>query len=89
MAVARCIAYMAKRLGTELPSSRLEEGMALAEGVKERIARLYLSNGNDYFLPPEPQAANLSPGPEMSLFSRVVPGHKRCTVLRSELSSTV
>jgi hypothetical protein len=87
MAVARCVAYMAKRLGTDLASSAVEEGMALATTVKERIATLYLMNGNDCFLPPEDQAKNLSPGPEMSLFSRVVPGEKRCTVLRSELHS--
>lgn len=85
MAVARCIAYMAKRLGTDLTSSAVEDGVALATVVKERIATLYLMNGKDCFLPPEDQAKNLSPGPEMSLFSRVVPGEKRCTVLRSEL----
>ena len=85
MAVARCIAYMANRMGSDLPSSQLDEGIALAKDVKERIARLYLMNGNDCFLPPESAAKNLSPGPEMSLFSRVVPGSKRCSVLRSKI----
>lgn len=84
MAVARCIAYMANRLGSRLPSSAVDDGMSLAAKVKERITTLYLMNGNDCFLPPESQAKNLSPGPEMSLFSRVVPGEKRCTVLRSK-----
>ena len=33
-------------------------------------------------MPPEQAARQLSPGPEMSLYSRVVPGENRCTVLR-------
>jgi hypothetical protein len=87
MAVARCIAYMAKRLETK--ELQLEEGLALAMDTEERIARLYLKNGKDRFLPPESEASKLSPGPEMSLYSRVVPGAKRCTVLRSETIFTI
>jgi alpha-L-rhamnosidase len=83
MAVARCIAYMAKRLGSSLPETQLEEGLALAEHTKEKIARIYLMNANDHFLPPEEAAKNLSPGPEMSIYSKIVPGKKRCTVLRN------
>ena len=89
MAVARCIAYMANRMGSLVPASQVDEGLALAETVKERIANLYLKNGNFCFLPPEPAGKNMSPGPEMSLFSRVVPGSKRCTVLRSETPCTI
>lgn len=87
MAVARCIAYMANRLKTK--ELQLAEGMALAMDTEERIAHLYLKNGKDRFLPPEPEASKLSPGPEMSLYSRVVPGEKRCTVLRSETILTL
>ncbi|EED93166.1 predicted protein [Thalassiosira pseudonana CCMP1335] len=81
MAVARCVAYIAKQLGTK--SEELDQGLATSKSVEDKIARLYLKNGNDHFLPPDGAAANLSPGPEMSLYSRVVPAAKRCTVLRN------
>jgi len=80
MAAARCIAYISAKLGQ---SNELSEMDDLAKSVEGRIARIYLKNGKDYFTPPEAAGGNLSPGPEMSLFSRVVPGEKRCTVLRN------
>jgi len=80
MATARCIAYIALKLGKKEES---DAALELANSVKDRIARLYLHN-NGAFLPPEGgPAANMSPGPEMSLYSRVVPGDKRCVVLRN------
>jgi len=78
MATARCIAYIATKLGKE---EEIVTALQLSNSVKERIARLYLRD-NGSFLPPEGPGSQLSPGPEMSLFSRVVPGDKRCTVLR-------
>ena len=80
MAAARCIAYISAKLGL---SNELIEMSDLAKSIEGRIARIYLKNGKDYFTPPEPAGGNMSPGPEMSLFSRVVPGEKRCTVLRN------
>jgi hypothetical protein len=58
----------------------VDRALQLADSVRERIVGLYLHNDGS-FLPPE--AKPLSPGPEMSLYSRVVPGDERCRVLRS------
>lgn len=77
MATARSIAYIASRLEK---SKEFDSAIELADSVRERIARLYLRKDGS-FLPPE--ASQLSPGPEMSLFSRVVPGDQRCTVLHN------
>jgi len=77
MATARSIAYIATKLGKE---DEISQALELATSVKNRIVNLYLHHGT--FLPPEGAAAQLSPGPEMSLYSRVVPGQERCTVLQ-------
>lgn len=81
MATARSIAYIASKLGKE---EQATAALELANSVKDRIARLYLSE-EGAFRPPEVVANRLSPGPEMSLYSRVVPGHKRCKVLHRYL----
>jgi hypothetical protein len=81
MATARSIAYMASKLDkVEQATTALE----VANSVKHRIARLYLRKDGS-FRPPEIEASRLSPGPEISLYSRVVPGNKRCTVLHRYL----
>ena len=78
MATARSIAYIATKLGKH---EEVSTALELANNVKDRIAALYLRQDGS-FLPPEEAAWQLSPGPEMSLYSRVVPGENRCTVLR-------
>ena len=79
MATARCVAYIASKLGKQ---QELSEAIGLAKSVEDRIVRLY-SRSKGAFLPPEPGSGELSPGPEMSLYSRVVPGQNRCKVLRN------
>lgn len=78
MATARAVAYIASKLGKDEQVGIAKE---VATSVEDRIVRLY-SRAGGAFLPPEDQGANMSPGPEMSLYSRVVPGENRCTVLR-------
>ena len=78
MATARSIAYISKKLGKKKESRMALE---LASMLKDRIIGLY-SRKDGSFVPPEQAARQLSPGPEMSLYSRVVPGENRCTVLR-------
>lgn len=78
MATARSLAYIASKLGK---TDEVERAQELAKSIEGRIARLYTRDDGS-FLPPEGGGANLSPGPEMSLYSRVVPGDKRCTALR-------
>ena len=82
MATARSIAYIASKL------DKVEQATAalqLANSVKDRIARLYLRKDGSFHAP-EVTPDRLSPGPEMSLYSRVVPGDKRCTVLHRYLT---
>jgi len=79
MATARAVAYIAKKLGKE---DEIAPALQLASSVKERISRLYMRENYGSFLPPESGGWQMSPGPEMSLYSRVVPGDQRCTVLR-------
>jgi len=79
MASGRCVAYIARKVGL---SAVEERGMALARKIQERIAHLYLKNGKDNFDFPRGSASH-TPGPEMSLVSRIVPGEKRCVVLKN------
>lgn len=76
MATAQCMAYIASKLGKEGQAVR---GMELAMSVKDRISRLYLRQDGSFHAP---EANQLSPGPEMSLYSRIVPGDRRCDVLQ-------
>ena len=79
MASGRCVAYIARVLGNHDDELK---GVEVAGKIKDRIARLYLKNGKDDFDFPRGRAEN-TPGPEMSLFSRIVPGEKRCIVLKN------
>jgi len=79
MATARAIAYISNKLGKD---DKVEPALMVANYVRDRITRLYIRENYGSFLPPENRAWELSPGPEMSLYSRVVPGGRRCTVLR-------
>ena len=75
------MAFISKVLGNSKASQR-EDALEIANTVRQRIVRLYTRNGgHDGFYPPE--VINLSPGPEMSLFSRIVEGDKRCLILRN------
>ena len=79
MAAGRCVAYIARKVG----SKELEEkGIALAKKIQDRIVHLYLKNGKDNFDFPKGSTSH-TPGPEMSLFSKIVPGEKRCVVLKN------
>jgi len=79
MAAGRCVAYIARVVG----SKELEEkGIALAKKIQDRIVHLYLKNGKDNFDFPKGSTSH-TPGPEMSLFSKIVPGEKRCVVLKN------
>ncbi|OEU17479.1 Bac_rhamnosid-domain-containing protein [Fragilariopsis cylindrus CCMP1102] len=79
MASARSVAYIAKKLGMD---SLQERGMTTAKRLQDRINKLYFKNGKDDFDYPEGRA-EASPGPDMGLFARIVPGEKRCKVLRN------
>ena len=59
-----------------------KRGAELANKIRDRIAGLNLKNGKDGFDFPRGRAEYL-PGPEMSSFSRIVPGEKRCIVLKN------
>ena len=80
MASGRCMAYIARKVGNH--DALYQKGFALANRIRNRIARLYLKNGFDDFDFPKGRGT-ASPGPEMSLFARIVPGEKRCIVLKN------
>ena len=79
MAAARCVAYISNKLGKD---DIKQKSLQQAELIRNRIVKLYLKNGKDNFDPPMGRASN-TPGPEMSLFSKIVPGEKRCVVLKN------
>jgi hypothetical protein len=82
MASARAIAYMAERLG----GGKSDEGanaLALANELKEQINALYMKF--DTFQ--VKRNSDWTPGPELGLFSRIVPGQKRCAVLKDWIST--
>ena len=79
MASARSVAYIAEKLGM---TSLKERGLVTAKKLQDRINKLYFKNGKDNFDYPEGHGSS-SPGPDMGLFTRIVPGEKRCKVLRN------
>eukprot|EP01082_Thalassiosira_pseudonana_P003935 g3372.t1 g3372 contig12:1945901-1950127(+) len=79
MASARAVAYIAHMMGND---QMQRKGMAAAKKIRDKIASLYLMNGKDNFDFPNGQADS-TPGPELSLYSRIVPGEKRCAVLKN------
>eukprot|EP00986_Skeletonema_menzelii_P013396 scaffold7734_cov145-Skeletonema_menzelii.AAC.4 len=81
MAAARCLAYISHKVGIEALGPE-QKGMAKAKVIQDRIAYLYLKNGKDNFDFPHGKARH-SPGPEMGLFARIVPGEKRCVVFEN------
>lgn len=78
MASARSIAYISQKLGID---NGLSAALEISNTVKDRIAGLYLKY-NQGFLPPDSRGKFMSPAQEMGLFSRIVPGDRRCNVLR-------
>jgi hypothetical protein len=80
MATARSIAYIASKIGK---SAESKGALAVANSVRDRITSLYLQR-NGQFRPPDTDE-RMSPGPELSLYNRVVPGEKRCNVLHRYL----
>ena len=79
MAAARCVAYIANKVGDE---KMKHKSLQIGEAIKRQIATLYMKNGRDDFDYPRGHASD-TPGPEMGLFSRIVPGEKRCAVLKN------
>eukprot|EP00984_Skeletonema_dohrnii_P020982 scaffold10365_cov102-Skeletonema_dohrnii-CCMP3373.AAC.5 len=79
MASSRCIAYISNKLGN---TKMRKKSVSLAELIRNRISSLYLWNGRDTFTYPMARYPS-TPGPEMSLFARIVPGEKRCAVLKN------
>jgi hypothetical protein len=79
MAAARCVAYIARKTGDD---HMTKKGLLLAESIRKRIVNLYSIRGKEDFDYPNGYAI-ATPGPEMSLFSRIVPGEKRCAVLKN------
>lgn len=79
MASARALAYIGHILNDEELKAR---GLSRAEQLRRRIAFLYLKNGEDNFECPD-GCYDTTPGPDMGLFSRIVPDKKRCDVLRN------
>ena len=77
MASARCVAYIAHMLNDK---KTMDKGKSKARQLQERISTLYMKNGKQNFDCPE-CGGSLTPGPEMSLFSRIVPAGHRCAVL--------
>jgi hypothetical protein len=80
MASARAVGYLARRL--EASNDRAERGksaLALADKIMDDINALYMANNNFKMNP----NADWTPGPELGLFARIVPGKRRCTVLRN------
>ena len=78
MASARSIAYISEKVGR---TTGVKVALEISDMVKDRIAGLYLKY-NQGFLPPDSRGKFMSPAQEMGLFSRIVPGERRCNVLR-------
>jgi hypothetical protein len=76
MASARAIVYLAARL--EAYSEIGKSALALANEIKDDINALYMAN-NDFQIK---NNTEWTPGPEMGLFTRIVPGTERCTILK-------
>ena len=76
MATARSIGYLAKRLGGKDGQGAV--ALELADEIKKKINALYMKR-DTFRLSPN---VDWTPGPEMGLFARIVPGSKRCAVLR-------
>jgi hypothetical protein len=68
--------YLAARL--EAYSEIGKSALALANEIKDDINALYMAN-NDFQIK---NNTEWTPGPEMGLFTRIVPGTERCTILK-------
>eukprot|EP01082_Thalassiosira_pseudonana_P002965 g3371.t1 g3371 contig12:1941615-1945421(-) len=79
MASGRCVAYIGRKVGL---ASVEDKGMAVAKKIQDRLVHLYMKNGKDNFDFPLGSESH-TPGPEMSLYTRIVPGEKRCIVLKN------
>eukprot|EP00978_Attheya_sp_CCMP212_P003157 scaffold6566_cov49-Attheya_sp.AAC.1 len=86
MATARSIAYMAHMLekdgsADEETSFIGKEARSLARKIKDHITNKYL-NDNTYQVQ---KGWDVSPGPDLPIFTRMVPGKSRCDILRNWL----
>ncbi|EED93707.1 predicted protein [Thalassiosira pseudonana CCMP1335] len=79
MASGRCVAYIGRKVGL---ASVEDKGMAVAKKIQDRLVHLYMKNGKDNFDFPLGSESH-TPGPEMGLYTRIVPGEKRCIVLKN------
>jgi len=76
MATARAIGFLAERLGGKDDEGAIALG--LAEEIQMKINSLYMKH--DIFR--LHRGVDWTPGPDMGLFARIVPGSKRCAVLK-------
>lgn len=76
MATARSVAYLAEKLGK---NDMKLDSLVLADKIKSKINSLYMRNDDDGFR--IKSNLDLSPGPELALWSRIVPGQRRCKVV--------
>jgi hypothetical protein len=77
MATARCVAYLAAKLGEETIKG---DSVGIANEIIGSINRLYMKDDDDAFR--MKRTLDLTPGPEIALFARIVPGKRRCSVVR-------
>lgn len=78
MATARCVAYLADKIGnTEMK----RESLAVADAIMDKnINHLYMKDDDPGFR--IKTTLSLTPGPELGLFARIVPGSRRCGVVK-------
>jgi len=77
MASARAVAYIARKLESDVHEKK---GMSLAKSLESKISSFY-SKKPDWDFPEGHGYA--TPGPELGLFTRIVPADKRCAVLKN------
>lgn len=79
MASARAIAYLAERLkGNEGKADQGKMALALADKARDDINAVYMEN--DFH---RKKGFDWTPGPDLGLFARMVPGPQRCNILES------
>ncbi len=83
MASARCVAYLAEKLGN---GKMKQEAFNLADQIKKSINQLYMRDDDNGFR--MRRNLDLTPGPELGLFTRIVPGNRRCSVVREWIRVT-
>ena len=76
MASARAVAYLANRM--EDKDDEVAVARGLADKVQKKINSLYMKNDGFRLR----DGVDWTPGPDLGLFARIVPGPRRCAVLK-------